>query len=222
MQLRVRPVMDVVVSLAVLVGGACSRSDGGGGDGADAGGPGPAADARVTYDTAPIGAMIPQAQAPAAFARLMCEKIYGCCAVADQLRLPVDDQAGCEVAFTDLLNQVNTEIAAAISAGRVRYDGQALADCLRSYQTTGCSAATPMGTVISYRECAYLTPLVDGGQPCQSHFECKAGFCAGGVCTARKADGDACGQDDECPVRCKPTAPRTCVAGPPVDLCQAL
>lgn len=221
MRQRVRPVILAVFSLAVPVGGAC-RSDGGGPGEGDAGGPGPAADARVTYDTAPIGAMIPLAQAPGAFARLMCEKIYGCCAIADQQRLPVDNQAGCEMAFTDLLSPANSQIADAVSAGRLRYDGEALAGCLRSYQTTTCAAATPMGTVISHRECAYLTPLVELGQACQNHFECKAGFCAGGVCTAKKAEGDACGEDDECPVRCKPTAPRTCIAGPPVDLCRAL
>ena len=166
--------------------------------------------------------MIPLGEASAAFARLMCEKVYGCCPPADQARLPVEDQRGCENSFTDLLNAAAMPIADAVTAGRVMYDGNALGACLRAYQSTSCPAATPMGTVISHRECAFLTPLVDLGQSCQNNFECKGGFCSSGTCVAKKADGDACASDDECPVRCKPTAPRTCVAGPPVDLCQSL
>jgi hypothetical protein len=221
MMQRVRPVIAAVVPLVGFVALALGCGKGGGSE-ADGGQSVTAADAKVVYDTAPIGAIIPLAQAPSAFARLMCEKIYGCCPTADQQRLPVDDQVGCEISFSDLLNPVAVQIADAVAGGRVRYEGEALASCLRSYQTTDCTAATPMGTVISHRECVYLTPLLELGQSCQNHFECKAGFCSNGTCVATKADGEACGQDDECLVRCKPTPPRTCVAGPPVDLCRAL
>ena len=59
---RVRPVMAAVVPLVVstALAAACSKSDGTEPNG---GSPGQA-DARVTYDTAPIGAMIPLARHP--------------------------------------------------------------------------------------------------------------------------------------------------------------
>ena len=204
-------------------GGAEEAGGSGGPGGSEPDGPpAPAVDAGGNYDTAPIPAMLGVAEAPAAFASLMCEKVYGCCPRADQARLPVENQAACEQAFTELLKPLATQIAASVTAGRVSYDGVALGGCLRAYQSTNCDAARPLGTVISYRECSFLTPLVELGQRCEQNFDCKAGFCAMGTCVAKKADGQACGEDDECTARCSPQAPRTCAAGAATELCKSL
>jgi hypothetical protein len=205
-------------------GGAGGSPEGSGGSGAPGatGGSGGSPDGGTAYDTPPIPAMIGVNEAPAAFASLLCEKVYTCCPVADQMRLPVTGQANCESTFTNLLTGQAQQVSAGMAANRVTFDGNALGSCLREYQAASCAAARPKGTVITHRECAFLTPLVELGQPCEQSFECKGGYCASGACVADKADGQPCTTDDECRVRCSPQAPRTCVPTPPVDLCAGL
>jgi hypothetical protein len=247
---KLRPAI-LIIGLPALIAAACGKdaapppgddaaTEGSGGAGGDGGSGGAAAgtggagapggtggsvgsDGGGAYDAAPVPATVALNESPAAFASLLCEKLYTCCSAADQARLVlsgVSGQANCEQTFTSLLTGSANDIMAALGANRVTYDGTALGTCLREYQGASCDVARPKGTVISHRECTFLTPLVEIGGTCQRSFECKAGYCAQAKCAAKKAEGQPCGDEDECVGRCSAQAPRTCVAAVP-DLCAA-
>ena len=244
---KIRPAI-VILALPVLVAAACGKDDpdpvaegdaategsggGGGGAGEGSGGAGVpggtgglvGGDGGGAFDAAPVATMIAVNESPAAFASLMCEKIFTCCSATDQARLMangVSSQSNCEQTFTALFSLSAAEVMAAVAANRVTYDGSALGTCLREYQAAACDVAKPRGTVISHRECAFLTPLVEIGGTCERSFECKAGYCAAAKCAAKKAEGQPCGDEDECMGRCTAQAPRTCVGTAVPDLCAA-
>jgi hypothetical protein len=189
----------------------------------------PASDA--TFDSAAVPTAIPLDRAPAVFADVICEKVFGCCSSEERGTSPfLSSQAGCASGLTFLLGGIVPQAMTAMSKNRAMYDPAVLAMCLQQYQSRACSQLRMDGGLSAYRNCKFIKPLVAVGGACDQNLECINGYCMGavpatmsdGVCAAKKANGQMCFEDDECTGgRCNP-ATGTCAMAAADGLCTAL
>jgi hypothetical protein len=180
------------IGLAILlVGGACDgggRAGGGddvdGGTGTDGGGGG----------GTPIG------DVPAMLAAATCDIFIECAGAAfTELALGGD----CLGDLTRVFANGDFAIyGAAITGGRMRYDGARVGECIAAIRALGCRFATERFPDVCEE---VFDGVAAAGEPCSFDAECAGrAFCAGrettcpGTCTAQGGEGAACLDDGEC------------------------
>jgi hypothetical protein len=151
---------------------------------------------------------IPLDKMPAELSKVLCEKIYMCCSAAERMNNPFigTDQNSCQNGLGALLSFVVPEIQASVSAGRAAYHGDRMGNCVSQLRATSCADAKMSEVSLKpVAECAAaFEAKVQRGGNCTDHGECVDGYCEGAVdpmpgkCAAKKADGQACADDEEC------------------------
>jgi hypothetical protein len=147
---------------------------------------------------------IPLEGFPTAIATSACKLVYQCCTTAQRAENPFvgSTEAACRSNYGALFTLVVPEMNQSITQGRLRYDGEALAACLATFEASGCS-----GTIDDPAQCeGVFIPLVESGGACTQQGECIDTACLGGdpgndtdgVCGAPQANGADCTDDDEC------------------------
>jgi hypothetical protein len=152
----------------------------------------------------------------------VCAKAFECCTEEelDALALVGESESQCRLAIGALLGLYAVEIQASIDAGRARYDGEGLADCIESPAELGCDMLPGRANpgILSFLDAigcpGVMSPLVEMGETCGAHHECLDGYCDGatqawsptGTCAATKANGEDCTLAEECEGgACSPT-----------------
>lgn len=125
--------------------------------------------------------------APAAYASAYCERALACCETAElqsMLGTEVVDRASCEAFITRIFgNEFIGDTRRAMTAGRARYDGDAMAACVDHLRDDACLHAVRVLRLMTFpQECAAVRiGRVEVGGACDHDFQCVTGACAGGA-----------------------------------------
>jgi hypothetical protein len=124
-------------------------------------------------------ASIPLADLGAKFAAAECDVGVRCGTFADK--------ASCMASLTVDLGQY----AADVKAGRMRYDGNAAANCMAAFESAqgsgGCSVTSSLSTPQSMACQSIFTGTVTVGGSCFDSSECQSGSCDTSACTGTAA-----------------------------------
>jgi hypothetical protein len=152
---------------------------------------------------APTGA-VALAALPARVAAVQCAKPYLCCTADERaLRDRAPTEAECEQGFGQFLELFASSIDDSVKAGRARYDGAILAECMRKVEALTCpEARASLPPVITIEACPFLVPRVRAGGECAQSYECINTYCkignGGSICVAKKPNDADCQSPDEC------------------------
>jgi hypothetical protein len=149
---------------------------------------------------------IPIADGPVEIARVLCDKVFGCCSDAELAALPQNlgqSEGACQLAVAVYLTLVVQASEESIAAGRIRYDGVALSDCLTRYGSEDCALLRTLDLSLCPD---VFAPAVELGGACGISSDCIGGYCEGandgavpiGECVAKKPAGAACTAAAEC------------------------
>lgn len=150
--------------------------------------------------------------APAAYASAYCERALACCETAELQAIvgnDVVDRASCEAAITRIFgNEFIDDTRRAIAMGQARYDGDAMAACVRHLRTDVCVHAVRSLRLMTFpMECDPVRiGQVQLGGACDHDFQCATGACTGGA-------DHATGQCEEVPAIGAPCPAGDCRAG---------
>lgn len=99
------------------------------------------------------------------------------------------DQSACEGAVFTML-----QLSADISSGKVKYDGQAAAECLSAYESSGCNISDERNVINQSKSCLSVIQgtVADGG-----------GCLIGAECISEVCNTSACGGDTCCLGACQ-------------------
>ena len=184
-------------------GGSTGGSSGEGGESGEGGvggdsGEGGESGEGGTGGSAPV--VVPLAEVPAEFAGAICDALEDC--VGTRKLSDIAGGEDCKARFTAELEAGElAHIDDSISAGRVLYNPDQLAECLEGIRGMGCDVVTD-----TYPEACVevIAGNVGQGEECAISSECEGtAFCAGrlecpSTCQPLLAEGDECLSDDEC------------------------
>ena len=151
------------------------------------------------------GGGVPIADAPVTVAVDLCDKIFECCSAAELMNLSVlgQSKSNCEFAVAAYLGLLLNAVTDSLTAGRLAYDGTALATCIDDYGTRSCNMLRGLDNF----DCpGLLVPEVAEGDACGLSVECVDGYCDGsndaanpvGQCVPKKQNGADCSDSAEC------------------------
>lgn len=179
-------------------GGTAPGASGEGGSPSDAGG--------ASGSAAAGSGGIPIDSGPTEIARVLCDRIFDCCTEAELMGLPLnlgDSESSCQLGVAVYLAVIAEASKESIAAGRIDYDGVALAGCLERYGGEECALLRGLSLDICPE---VFAPQVELGGACGISAECIDGYCDGsndganpvGQCAAKKQVGAGCAANDEC------------------------
>lgn len=217
-----------------MAAGSGSGAGGSGSAGSGSGGTSTGTGGTAGAGTGTGGTMtLPTARDGAAFGELVPMFAAGYCAAArrcvpkGRAFLPLDG-TNCETEeVASLVDGELFDLQSAIDAGRILFDPTKVEACLASLEVGEC--ATLALTILHKGICEDLiTGTVAEGDDCTLDAECMgATFCdrnAGcpGACTAQRAAGGACEEDDQCvaPLSCDGDTDKCVMTGKAGDACQ--
>jgi hypothetical protein len=137
-----------------------------------------------------------------AFVVLTCEKMQECCTDEEKLHNSLaSSREFCESKLTNVRKGLATiqsdRILQSIAQGRASYRPERVDACLARLGGLMCADARASRELACEEVIEALVPFA-GTCATSAHYECIDGYCAAGTCAARKADGVACYEDQEC------------------------
>lgn len=152
------------------------------------------------------GGGVPISVGPVEVGRAVCDKLFECCTEAELAALPMglgDAESSCQISVAVYLAVIVEASNESLAAGRIRYDGVALADCLEDYANEPCGVHEALDLGICP---GVFAPQVELGGRCGISGDCIGGYCEGandaanpvGTCAERKLDGAVCAANAEC------------------------
>ncbi|TDP71903.1 hypothetical protein DFR33_108117 [Bradymonas sediminis] len=144
-----------------------------------------------------------------AYAAAICEQAFSCCSTEEILLAfgryysDYQSEAQCRVEFGSIMSLNNQLRVNAVAAGRMEYNADTAAECLRELQRRSCAETIiPLDGSIDACEHVFRAKVADGGE-CSASEECVEGhYCVGlefgntdklGLCRPRTGAGDDCG-----------------------------
>jgi len=145
--------------------------------------------------------------APAEIARTICPKAYSCCTAAQlagNSQLAGSTESECETKTAMHYAGDIEIIKASEQAGRSKYNGDKLAQCLATVRSSTCEQLNATYHFVGVPGCdSFVTPLAAMGGACTNTFECIQGWCrppenmSGGEGSCEiPQDGEACATSD--------------------------
>lgn len=158
------------------------------------------------------GRSVPVEDVPSELAAAACRALEGCYGAVYELVLPGED---CEARVRAQLSEAVTALKEAVDAGKARYRGDRMDDCLSRVRRAGCG----IDEAFDSEPClAALDGTVEVGGDCGSTLECQGdAFCRNdgacpGECVAAGAAGAVCEDDSECQPGLECSAQQRCYA----------
>ncbi len=140
---------------------------------------------------------IPITELPSKYSAAICAAYSACVGPFVPV---VSNGTDCTTTWRRVLEDELPNYQAAVTSGKVKYDGTKLQACVDKVAGLGCSAINQRDIDLCV---ATLSGTVSAGMPCTMDVECAQGtFCNGpacpGICTARQAAGATCKNDTDC------------------------
>jgi hypothetical protein len=175
-----------------------------------------------------ISGAIPLGALPVELGTVSCAKVYECCTTEEIAQNPFygETEQECALTMAAFLSLAVGPIQTSIDAGRVQYDGDALAQCLSRYRALTCADLMAGGadTADSLAGCErFLVPRVPLAGACTQDFECIEGYCddTTETCAALLGPNAECSDDEECVSEYCDLSTSTCQEAPvqPSEFC---
>jgi hypothetical protein len=154
------------------------------------------------------GGPLPLGKLPGELRRVLCEKVYACCSVAERMTNPLigHDAASCQTALPYYATFLLADFADSVAKGRASYDGEKMARCLADLEAQSCAQLKMPVTGLDVEEICddIIEPKVAKGGACSAYWDCVGGWCEGDAgrlmdrCSALKPLGADCDEEPEC------------------------
>jgi hypothetical protein len=157
------------------------------------------------------GSAVPLDQYAHRIAASLCHATFRCCDASELGLGAPDTEAECVAAYEAQFQDGVDELAGALAAGRVIYDGDNLASCLGAADAAACGPAVSA----AFGTCAPFVGTVALGGACERKLECTGGAFCDHVCVTPPSAGMACiGEDcgDDSFCMADPVTGYTCIA----------
>jgi hypothetical protein len=127
----------------------------------------------------------------------ICARLFSCCNASEAAQMGYTTEAQC---VTTLGGKEQTSLDQVLSAGIVRYDGQAAVTCLSDISAGSCAALFRLGNLTLPASCSDVAPGTgQTGAPCEDlDFVCASDDCESSYCAAPSCRTISCPTGQYC------------------------